>query len=122
MAKILSDDPIRITDYAARIAWYDDKLCTQVLAFEKLSDILAELEREVRLQTLLWFKLSPDNVKVTMEKAEMLACSDNGIEQKKYLDMILFRKKSRDADVIISATKAGLSGVQSLLRFAGGGG
>ena len=108
--------------YADRIQSYDLKISAQIDAYETLGDLLAECDRKVKKTTLTWCHNNPEiSKKLSMERAEMAAALT---EQEKcdYLEVCFLRLKAKIAERIMEASQAGLSGIQSMLKYSGGGG
>lgn len=107
--------------YADRIAWYDEKISNQIEALEKLGDMLAEVDRKVKVNTLNWCHDNQDiSKKLGMERAEMAAAIT---EQAKcdYYEVCYLRLKVKIAEKVIDATQSGMSGVQSMMKYDSGG-
>jgi hypothetical protein len=107
--------------YADRIQSYDLKISAQIEAYESLGDLLAECDQKVKKTTLTWCHNNPElSKKLGMERAEMAAAIS---EQEKcdYLEVCFLRLKAKIAERIMDASQAGLSGIQSMLKYSGGG-
>lgn len=108
-----------VIDYAERIAWYDDKISRQIESFEALGDILSEMEKRVKLTTLEWVQSNPDLAKkLGMERAEMYAAITPQ-QKSDYYEVCNLRNKAKFAEKIMAATQAGMSGVQSMMKYCG---
>ena len=107
--------------YADRIQSYDLKISAQIEAYESLGDLLATCDQKVKKTTLTWCHNNPElSKKLGMERAEMAAAIS---EQEKcdYLEVCFLRLKAKIAERIMDASQAGLSGIQSMLKYSGGG-
>lgn len=106
-----------IYDLQKRIVFYDDKITEQLEAFSVLGNLLAEVERKVRVTTLEFLQANESAKKVSLEKAEMLAAT-NAQKKCDYYEVVFLRQKFKVAQAIMDATQAGLSGVQSLIKYS----
>ena len=107
--------------YADRIQSYDLKISAQIEAYETLGDLLAECEQKVKKTTLTWCHNNPElSKKLGMERAEM-AAAISPQEKCDYLEVCFLRLKAKIAERIMDASQAGLSGIQSILQYSGGG-
>jgi len=107
-----------VMDFAEKVAFYEEKLQKQIDACEALGELLADLERKVRRTALEYLNANPEAKKIALEKIEMLSAIG---DQKKcdYLELVYLRHKAKMSERIFEATQAGLSGIQSMMKYQG---
>ena len=110
-------NPEKILDYAEKVAWYDERIRTQIDAYESLGGLLADVEKRVRVTTLEYLHANPESKKISFEKAEALAAVSDQ-QRCDYYEAVFLRQKAKIAEHIMTATQAGLSGLQSLMKYS----
>jgi hypothetical protein len=107
-----------IIEYAQRVAFYDEKIAGQIVALETLADRLAEIDGSVKQTTLLWVHANPELArKLGMERAEM-AAAITPEQRADYYEVCALRLRVKLAEKVMDATQAGLSGIQSIMKYS----
>lgn len=107
-----------IIDYHQRVMWYDEKVSKQIEALESLGDLLADTEGRVKRTTLLWCHANPELAKkFGIERSEMSAAITEE-QRADYYEVCALRIRVKIAEKVMEATQAGLSGVQSLMKYS----
>lgn len=108
-----------VMDYAEKVAFYEEKLSSQIEALESLGEMVAKLEMKVRNAALIYMHDTPEAKKISFEKLEMAACQNDDQKKSDYIELIFLRHKQKVAEKIIEATQSALSGIQSMMKYQG---
>lgn len=111
-----------VIDYIQKASFYDKKISHQIQALEALGDLLADVEKRVKQTTLLWVHANPELAKkLGMERSEMHAAISEQ-ERADYYEVCYLRLKVSIAQKVLDATQAGMSGIQSMMKYTKVGG
>lgn len=106
----------KVYSYQEKINWYLDRIGEQIDAYDKLIDRKATLERDIRRACMAYMDAHPENKKIAFEKVEMLACSQEA-QKVDYLELVWIRHKENSMQHVMETTQAGLSAIQSLMKY-----
>lgn len=109
-----------VIDFIQRAIFYDEKISKQIDALESLGDLLAEVEKRVKQTTLLWVHDNPDLAKkLGMDRSEMHSAITEQ-QRADYYEVCYLRLKISIAQKVTEATQAGMSALQSIMKYTGG--